>query len=358
MNGCRRHWNRVWALGILYLLSAALAPVGAQQAVPENQVKADPPGAASSNVKSLRSTVEDWSEITLEKSELNPIDPVLGEFARMKTYTRARILVQWRDLDPIDLYVIKPVGVEKPPVILYLYSYEAATKQAFMNDGWCQRVTSGGFAAVAFVPALTEDRFRMRPMKEWFVSELQESLATTTHDVEMILNFLEKRNDFNMNRVGIFGVGSGATVGVLAAAADPRIKVLDLTNPWADWPMWLRTSSMVTPEERVNFLKPEFLGKVAPLDPIKWLPKLTTQTIRLQIIDQSIEQQKLAMDRLESVAPKNAKIAHFKTVAEHKGATVAAHGSFQWIKDQIQPPAPLRPEDSAQAVTDSPSVKP
>src|SRR5271168_286134 len=197
MDGVCGRFERAWILGALVLLSALWLPARAQEAVPENQAAKT---AAPASPR-LRATVEDWSAITLEKSDLKPIEPVLGGLERTPTYTRARILVQWRDMDPIDLYIIKPVGVEKPPVIFYLYSYEAASKTAFMNDGWCKRVTSGGFAAVAFVPALTEDRFRMRPMKEWFVSELQESIATTTHDVQMILNFLEQRKDLDLSKV-------------------------------------------------------------------------------------------------------------------------------------------------------------
>ena len=358
MNGGGRLLNRAWLLRMLLLLSAAVVPLRAQQAAPENQIAKPEPDAGTPNSVGLRNTLEDWSAITLGGSELKPIDPVVGEVDRMPKYSRERTLVQWRDLDPIDLYIIKPNGVEKPPVIFYLYTYETASKQAFMNDGWCQRVTSGGFAAVAFVPALTEDRFRMRPMKQWFVSELQESVATTTHDVQMILNYLQTRNEFDLSNVGIFGSGSGATVGILAAAADPRIKVLDLTNPWGDWPDWLKTTPMATPEERPDFLKPEFLAKVAPLDPVKWLPKLTSQQIRLQIIDETVKAQKEAMASVESAAPKNAKVVHYATLADHKTATVVDRSAFKWIKEQVAPPTPLRREDSASAASDAPTVKP
>ena len=41
-------------------------------------------------------------------------------------FTREMISVQWRDLDPIDLWVISPAGAKNPPVILYLYSYPDA----------------------------------------------------------------------------------------------------------------------------------------------------------------------------------------------------------------------------------------
>jgi hypothetical protein len=242
--------------------------------------------ANTSTSITLRHTVEDWSEISLDKSELTMRAPNLGEVDQEKTYTRERWQVQWRDLDPIDLYIVKPKGVEKPPVILYLYSFEVASKRPFINDGWCQRATADGFAAIGFVPALSEDRFQLRPMKQWYLSELQEALGETTHDVQMILNYLQQRREFDLTRVGVFGTGSGATVGVLAAAADSRIQTLDLVNPWGDWPNWMRTTQLLSPVERKDYVAPDFLAKVAPLDPVKWLPKLAEHQIRIQIVDE------------------------------------------------------------------------
>ncbi len=175
---------------------------------------------------------EDWSSLALAPHALSPQRPLVGEKAQYPEFTRELIEVQWRENDPIYLYVIRPRGVEKPPVILYLYSYPYDTPR-FMNKDFCERVTAEGFGAVGFVSALTGQRYHSRPMREWFVSELQEALVTSVHDVQMILNFLSDRGDFDMNRVGMLGEGSGATIAILAAAVDPRIRALDLVNPGA-----------------------------------------------------------------------------------------------------------------------------
>jgi acetyl esterase/lipase len=73
-------------------------------------------------------------------------------------------------------------------------------------------------------------------MNKWFVSELQEALATSTHDVQMVLNYLAKRGDLDMSRIGMFGQGSGGAIAILSAAADSRIVALDVLDPWGDWP--------------------------------------------------------------------------------------------------------------------------
>ena len=119
-------------------------------------------------------------------------------------------------------------------------------------------------------------------MREWFISELQESLAASAHDVQMVLDYLATRNDLDMSRVGMFTQGSGASIGILTSAVDPRIKVLDALDPWGDWPTWMATSPFVPEEERAEYVKPEFLKKAAALEPIDWLPRVQAKKFRLQ----------------------------------------------------------------------------
>jgi dienelactone hydrolase len=69
-------------------------------------------------------------------------------------------------------------------------------------------------------------------MNQWFVRELQESLAKSSHDVQMVLDYLAQRGDVDTGHAGIFGVGAGGTITVMAASADSRIKALDIVDPW------------------------------------------------------------------------------------------------------------------------------
>jgi len=346
-----RNTSRVF----LFVLSAASFVHGQNPAPPGMTPQTTGDGTPASIT--LRHTVEDWNRITLEHSELKMAPPNLGEVDKEANYTRERWQMQWRDLDAFDLYIVRPKGVEKPPVIFYLYSSEVASKRPFINDGWCQRATADGFAAIGFVPALAEDRFQMRPMKQWYMSELQEALAETTHDVQMILNYLQQRGDFDLSRVGVFGTGSGAAVGILSAAADSRIQALDLVNPWGDWPSWLKTTPLLTPIERKDYVTPEFLVKVAPLDPVKWLPQLADRRVRIQIIDGEVKQEKESLDAVEAAAPREAKVVHYATVAEHRTANDKGR-SFQWVKEQIQPHGPYARESSAREETPAAAAKP
>ena len=231
-----------------------LSQLAGAQFIPAPTPIADPSDTRFVGVK------EDWNSPALTTSNLRPVEPLGGYINDDGSYVVELLQVQWRWGDPIDLYVMKPKGVKKPGVILYLYGYPASTDR-FKSADFQETVTKDGFAAVGFVTALTGHRYHDRPMREWFVSDLQECLAESAHDVQMVLDYLQTRGDLDMNRVGMYAQGSGASIGILASAVDPRIKVLDTIDPWGDWPTWMKTSPFVPEDERAKYVTPEFLRK-------------------------------------------------------------------------------------------------
>ena len=262
---------------------------------------------------------EDWTTPALTTSHLKPVPPLIGYINDYPGYTVELSQLQWRFGDPIDLYVVKPKGVKKPPVILYLYSYPTDTDD-FKSEAWQRAVTKEGFAAVGFVTALTGHRYHDRPMREWFLSELQESLAVSAHDVQMVLNHLATRDDLDISRVGMFAEGSGATVAILASAVDPRIKVLDVVAPWGDWPTWFATSSFVPKGERADYVKPEFLKRAAAVDPVDWLPKVQAKKVRLQDATFDTTTPKASKEKLQTAVPTGATVAIYTTQEELNAA--------------------------------------
>ena len=195
-----------------------------------------------------------------------------------------------------------------------------------------------GYAAIGFATALTGQRYHSpRPMKEWFVSQMPESLATSAHDVQLILNYMASRGDVDLTRVGMFGDGSGASIAILAAAADPRIKTLDLLDPWADWPQWTAKSSLIPQNELPNFTKPEWQLAAAPLDPLRWLPKLKTQSIRLQLVKNITVTPAAVEDKMAAAALSmpNVQVVHYDSPQAFR-ATVSAGSGFDWIKSKLQ----------------------
>jgi hypothetical protein len=56
------------------------------------------------------------------------------------------------------------------------------------------------------------------------------TVTTPTTSTHVILDYLATRSDIDMDRVGMFGVGSGATVAIFAASVDARIKAFELLS--------------------------------------------------------------------------------------------------------------------------------
>jgi|HubBroStandDraft_6_1064221.scaffolds.fasta_scaffold15092_2 acetyl esterase/lipase len=279
---------------------------------------------------------EDWTTPSLKGSSMDPVDPIMGnDDSSDPAYTFAIVRVEWRPGDPIDLFIMKPSGVAKPPVILYLYGYQFSNDR-YRDADFRKFVTKNGFAAVGFVSALSPERFHApRGMKEWFVSNLKEALSTSAHDVQMILNYLAQTGEFDMERVGMFGEGSGGSVAILAAAVDPRIKTLDLVNPWGDWPDWIAKSTLIPEKERPAYLKPEFLAGVAELDPVKWLPELKTQKIRLREVKSVTVTPPEARQKIEAAVPPKTEVVHYDDTKAFLAA-ISDGTAFDWIKEKMQ----------------------
>jgi dienelactone hydrolase len=299
-----------------------------------------PPGIdPETGIPYYKEIEEDWGSLQVGKSELYPEKPLVAQTDEGDGFTRTLVALKWRPGDALDVWVILPKGVTKPPAVLYLYNYLDDTDR-FRNDGWCQRVTGGGVAAIGFVSALSGHRFHDRPMKQWFVSELQESLGSTVHDVKFILDYLASRGDIDMDRVGMFGQGSGATIAILAASADPRIKAVDALDPWGNWPAWLADSPVSSDDpERAEYVKSEFLKKVALLDPVKWLPQLKTPHIRVQQNLEDGATPRACKDRIRSALPKRAEVNRFDSTAKFMNAEGRGR-LFDWIKEAVVKPAP------------------
>lgn len=313
-------------------LAVAIALFALATISPAQLERASPPIADPAD-RRFTGVSEDWTSPGLVHSNLKPAQPIGAGVDDYPGYTVELLQVQWRWGDPLDLYVMKPKGIKKPPVILYLYGYPADTDR-FKDEGFQKSVTRDGFAAVGFVSALTGHRYHDRPMREWFISELQECLATSAHDVQLVLDYLATRDDLDMTRVGMFAQGSGASIGILASAFDPRIKVLDALDPWGDWPTWMATSPFVPEDERAEYIKPEFLKRVAALEPVEWLPKIQTKRFRLQDAIFDLNTPKGAKEKLRAAVPAGATVVIYRTPEEFN-AVVRARQELDWIQHEL-----------------------
>jgi hypothetical protein len=287
----------------------------------------------------------------LENTHLKPISPVALVDDSHPDYTVQLVNLQWRWGDPIDLYLIKPIGVKNPPVILNLYGYPEDT-DPYKNEVFQKALIKDGFAAVGFVSALTGHRYHDRPMKEWFLSELQECMGTTAHDVQMVLDYLDGRGDLDMHRVGMFGQGSGATIAILASAVDPRIKVLDVLDPWGDWSTWMATSPFPPEDERADYVKPEFLKKAATMETLDWMKKIRAKKFRLQQNLFETDTPKAVKEKLRAAAPPASTVVLYETLPKFMEAFPHST-NLEWMKHELR----SLPETATAGASASPAGK-
>jgi len=332
----------------LFSLALLTAPVAAypQQQAPADAKKADAPAGAKAPPTQPEEK-ENWTSLRDLKSGLAPAAPVVLQTAEITGgVARELVVLQWRPKDSIKLWISRPKGPQKTPVILYLYGHTDSSSR-FHDDGWCERATAEGFAAVGFVPFLTDERLIGRPMKQWLVSELPESLGSTVHDVQLILNYLAERGDMDMNHVGMFGQGVGATIAILAAQADPRIKTLDVLDPWGDWPDWFKSTPILRDDERSTYVTQEFLKSVAPLDPLTYLHSLKTPNFRFQEMASDLSTPKVVKERLAAAVPEQAQVVKYAGPEDLMKAWKVS-GLSGWIKQQ------LRPQKAKEVATSAP----
>jgi dienelactone hydrolase len=292
-----------------------------------------PPLADPSDTR-FKDVHEDWTTPALTTSHLLPVRPMAGFVDQKAQYTVELLRLQWRWGDPVDVYIMRPKGPKRPPVILYLNGYPSDT-DIFRNDDYEDLVTKNGIAAVGFVSGLTGQRYHDRPMKEWFISELQECLATSAHDIQMVLNYLASRGDLDMDRVGMFTQGSGASIAILASAVDPRIKVIEALDPWGDWPTWMATSPFVPKDERDAYVKPDYLKKISTLDPVDYLPKIQAKKFRLDNELFDTVTPKSCREKVRAAAPSGSVIEIYKSMDDFKPAFQDGK-NLDWIGEQLR----------------------
>jgi len=139
-----------------------------------------------------------------------------------------------------------------------------------------------------------------------------------------------------MDKVAMFGAGSGGTIAVLAASVDRRIKAVDLLDPWGDWPEWMAKSTIVPDGERAAYTKPAFLSRVAPFDPVTVLPTMSDRHVRMQLVSEDPSTPGDALKKLAAAMPKDGVTLRYET-AQQLFSSVSGGRLFDWTKDQLRP---------------------
>ncbi|MFY9844126.1 MAG: hypothetical protein WAK23_13530, partial [Terriglobales bacterium] len=87
--------------------------------------------------------------------------------------------------------------------------------------------------------------------------------------------------------------------------------------------------------ERAEYVKPEFLKKVAGLDPVDWLPKMQAKKFRLDIELFDTNTPTAAREKLRAAVPSGATVMLYKNMEEFRAAFEDGK-NLQWIRHELQ----------------------
>ncbi len=279
-----------------------------------------------------RKATSEVEALPLEQMAIS--EPLLLEKAEFPGFTRELWQMKWRSGDAIDLYVVKPPHMKRPPVVIFLYSFPSDTDR-FRNDDYCRTVVKDGFAAIGFVSALTGQRYHDRPWKEWFVTQLPEALVMTVHDISLILDYLQTRSDLDTRKIGIFGQGSGGTIALLAASVEPRLRAVDVLDPWGDWPDWFQRSSLLLDKDRTSYDEPAFRDKLVSLDPAHVLGKLNGRRLRLQQNEADTITPEVAQKKIAAAVPPRSRLICYRSMDEYTQKAAKNGRILSWLARRL-----------------------
>jgi hypothetical protein len=107
----------------------------------------------------------------------------------------------------------------------------------------------------------------------------------------------------------------------------------------------------VPEDERLQYVKPEFLKKVATLDPVDWLPKIQAKKFRIDNELFETNTPKAVKEKLRAAVPAGASVMLYANIEEFKAAFQNGK-NLDWIQHELQSlPAP---ETSSNTLDGSP----
>jgi len=213
------------------------------------------------------------------------------------------------------------------PAVLFLHWYEpprpTSNRTEFLADA-VELAQAGVVSLLVDTPWATESWFPKRD-----ASRDYEFTEAMTKDVRRALDVLLAQPGIDTTRVALVGHDFGAMWGALAAADDPRVThfvYMAGTRSFTDWYLF-------TPKKE-GAERDAFIARLAPLDPIVALGKISPRPVLLQFgtKDQFVKNQ-AAQAMADAVkGPKTFKTYEF----EHELTYQARVDRLAWLREQFK----------------------
>jgi cephalosporin-C deacetylase-like acetyl esterase len=213
------------------------------------------------------------------------------------------------------------------PAILFLHWYEpprpTSNRTEFLAEA-IELASSGVVSLLADTPWARENWFPTRDAAHDY-----EFTVEMAKNVRRALDALLAQPGIDKTRIAVVGHDFGAMWGALAAAADPRVThfvYMAGTRSFTDWYLF-------TPKKE-GAEKDAFVARLAPLDPIAALSRISPRPILLQFgtRDPFVKNEAAAAMADAVTGPKTMKTYDF----EHELTYQARVDRVAWIKEQFK----------------------
>ena len=213
------------------------------------------------------------------------------------------------------------------PAILYLHWYEpprpTSNRTEFLAEA-IELAASGTVSLLVDTPWAAEPWFPKRDASKDYEFTIQ-----MTKNVRRALDVLLARPGIDKTRVAVVGHDFGAMWGALAVAADPRVThfvYMAGTRAFTDWYLFA--------PKKEGAEKDAFVAKLAPLDPIAHLAKISPRPVLLQFgsKDNFVKNEATAALAEAVTGPKTVKTYDF----EHELTYQARLDRIAWLKEQFK----------------------
>ena len=214
------------------------------------------------------------------------------------------------------------------PAILFLHWYgppePTSNRTQFLPEA-IELAASGVVSLLVDTPWTRERWFATRDSAKDYEFSVQ-----MAKDVRRALDVLLAQPGLDSKRVAVVGHDFGAMWGALAVASDPRVTHFVYaagTPSFTDWYLY-------TPK-REGADREAFVAKLAPLDPIGFLPKIAPRPVLLQFgtRDPHVKNEAAKAQADAAREPKTVKIYEG---AEHELTYQARLDRLAWLKEQFK----------------------
>jgi len=213
------------------------------------------------------------------------------------------------------------------PAILFLHWYEPPRPTSNRTEFLAEAIELAGSGVISLLvdtPWTRENWFPTRDAARDYDFTIQ-----MTKDVRRALDALLAQPGVDKARVAVVGHDFGAMWGALAAAADSRVThfvYMAGTRSFTDWYLF-------TPKKE-GAERDAFVAKLAPLDPIAALAKISPRPVLLQFgtKDQFVKNDAATAMADAVTGPKTTKTYEF----EHELTYQARVDRIAWLKEQFK----------------------